>query len=280
MISIIIPFYHGNKYMKNMMTVLEKNSMLLKEKTGESAEVVIVNDSPQEEPAINTDSYSMPVRVTTNEKNQGIHKSRVRGLEQAEGEYIIFLDQDDLISEDCVLSQYQKIGGHDFVVANGFLQKNENGDGRDIYPNERIQSMCLNEKTYYRYDNLIASPGQVMIKKDAIPDEWKNHMILHNGSDDYYLWILLLESGALGVINRDKVYTHVYTGENTGLDTDKLMTSADEVVRQMEHRTSVRNLRAARRRIKYYKNYRPDLAYKIRYIDVGLNRWWYYKRYL
>ena len=45
LISVIIPFYKGNEYMKQLVTILNENYLYLS-KTNNNVEVIFVNDSP------------------------------------------------------------------------------------------------------------------------------------------------------------------------------------------------------------------------------------------
>ncbi len=274
MISVIIPFYHGNAYINGLLAILQKNDELLRAETKQSMEVVIVNDSPDEKVLLEPFETAMQIRVVENEVNIGIHRSRVHGLEEAQGEYIFFLDQDDTIEDRFAVSQYQAIGDCDFVIANGWMRMAD-GETKPIYATEAMQKRCLALKTYYYYSNLIISPGQVLMKKDAVPQAWKTDILKRNGADDCYLWLLLLESGAVGAINTEQLYTHVYTGSNTSLDVKEMMHSNLEVISFMKGKSSKRYLRAMKRRSEYYGNYKSSLGYKLKYLDVGIHRFFY-----
>jgi len=58
------------------------------------------------------------MKVYTNKRNLGIHASRICGLHHSTGEYILFLDQDDVIEPRYFLSQFQAIGDSDAVICN------------------------------------------------------------------------------------------------------------------------------------------------------------------
>ena len=103
-ISVITPFYDGNTYMSRYQQMMLANEARLSEsnRTGGSdfsMEVILVNDSPKIPVALSA-LYRQKEnwKVLTNETNIGIHGSRVRGLSRATGDYVMFLDQDDIIS--------------------------------------------------------------------------------------------------------------------------------------------------------------------------------------
>ena len=117
-ISIITPIYNGNKYLNNYLKMIKQAISKISE-----IEVIWVNDSPNIPIEYDKNlTKDVNVQIIKNKENSGIHKSRVNGLKQAKGKYILFLDQDDEITEDALLSQYNKIQGHDLVIGNGYLK--------------------------------------------------------------------------------------------------------------------------------------------------------------
>jgi glycosyltransferase involved in cell wall biosynthesis len=130
-ISVIIPFYKGNVFLMELKHCLDKAA----EKLGEKIEVIIVNDSPEIEVADDVFRSEMyDYILINNEHNVGIHKSRVIGLERANGLYILFLDQDDKINENFFVDMIAALVEDDsiaFVYANGVFE-DENGTKKII----------------------------------------------------------------------------------------------------------------------------------------------------
>ena len=124
LISIITPFYCGNSYMAGFYQMVEKAAKeFLAQGQERSVEVIIVNDSPWERVELpENESHSFRLIVIDNKKNSGIHQSRVNGLEKAAGEYVLFLDQDDEISGDCLCTQIKAARGADLVLGNGIFE--------------------------------------------------------------------------------------------------------------------------------------------------------------
>ena len=50
-ISVIIPYYQGQRYLPDLLAMMERNSRILQDETGKETEVLLVNDSPWEKPA-------------------------------------------------------------------------------------------------------------------------------------------------------------------------------------------------------------------------------------
>ena len=106
-ISIITAFYRGNRYMEQYVKCIQENQKNMKSQ--DELEVILVNDSPEEEIQLPEWALALPIRVCSQEKNGGIHSARVRGLEECQGEYVMFLDQNDLLEGDAIAKHIARI---------------------------------------------------------------------------------------------------------------------------------------------------------------------------
>ena len=210
-ISVIVPFYKGQQYLDYLLDILDKNNNLIDEKM----EVIFVNDYPEEHLVINN-TYNFDVHVINNEVNVGIHHSRVNGLNQAKGKYILFLDQDDEITATCIKSQLEHIGNADLCIANGIMESDS--ESHLIYKNKRSQDYLKKQIGFIKVRDLIVSPGQCLIKKESIPEFWKHHFLTVNCADDYMLFLLMIDKKCEFAVNYDILYTHKYTGINISND--------------------------------------------------------------
>lgn len=227
MISVIIPFYDGNKYLNKLDEMLSKNVESLNRKC--EVEVVLVNDSPWIEVDIEKlkgEVYKLT--LINNESNLGIHGSRVQGIKNASGEYILMLDQDDRISDSCLLEHYTNIGNADVSVSDGYRYSKEKTF--PIYGSIHQHNKVKNIFYYVYLENRILSPGQCLIKKESIPADWYEVIIRKNGADDMLLWVMMLGRKANFTIQRKKLYTHVFTGENVSADNLKMADSTNEML--------------------------------------------------
>ena len=92
-LSIIIPYYNTKKYTDQLLEVLEPQ--MTKE-----CEIILVDDGSKKEyvPWQNEDMIKV-MRITS---NRGVSRARNVGLKKAKGEYIVFIDSDDLVSDDYI----------------------------------------------------------------------------------------------------------------------------------------------------------------------------------
>lgn len=217
-VSVITPFYEGGDYMDRYVDCMEKNRNHLAE-SGHELEVILVNDSPWK------NLEALPVnkqffKVVINSKNQGIHYSRVAGLKEATGDYIMFLDQDDLLEEDALLKMSRALSkqSSDLIIANAKLEQAD-GSYLSWYRTEAHWNRVWDLETYIKIGIQIISPGQCLIKRKAIPEFWLDTLVRVNGADDYYLWILMLSAGKKACLLKESEYIHKYTGTNLSADT-------------------------------------------------------------
>ena len=228
-ISVIIPYYHGSRYLPAIAEMMEKNASSLRNAGfKETLELILVNDSPEEELVFPEGNYAFSYSVVCMEKNSGIHAARLKGLAESKGTCILFLDQDDLIADDFFARQLKTLGEGAAAISNGFLEGSD-GSKKKIFRNS-YELERVNDKRIYLYShNVIKSPGQVLIRKDHIPAEWAAGIISRNGSDDLLLWLLFLNAGDRFQTEPECLYTHVYTGENLSEEKLEMTRSSLEV---------------------------------------------------
>ena len=228
-VSVIVPLYNGKKYIKHIIWMIEQNCEKLKSGGNEKQiEIIFVNDNPKEVITEKDIYKSKKVNNTvllTNEHNCGIHKTRINGLQCAKGEYILFLDQDDEITNSYFFTQFQHIWDADAVLCNGIYRNNKR-----IYKDELHQREAITKDKYLSQETVIISPGQVLMRKDKIPQEWKMISLRKNGSDDVFMWVLMLVEQKTFMINPECEYYHNEDGSNTSLNFVAMKESVEELL--------------------------------------------------
>ena len=225
-ISVITPIYKGTQYIEGLLSMVQKNSELFEDN---KIELVLVNDYPTE-PINISDKFNFKVTVVENPRNLGIQAARINGLKNSTGNYVMFLDQDDRISDTALFSQYSKIGDASAIISNGFY---EDDFGKEIrlFKNSKQQNLVNDFNYYFYFGNLIASPGLVLVKKSSIPTAWMNNIMKINGADDWLLWAQFLKNGEKFVINDEFLYIHVNSGNNTSDNNEQMLLSSEEALK-------------------------------------------------
>lgn len=246
-ISVIVPLYHGKKYINAIIEMMEKNLSTTQLKY--KLELILVNDFPEEKICLSDYVHTerLSLVLVCNQQNQGIHYSRVAGLYKASGRYIMFFDQDDRIADNYFESQLRSMRGQDVIVSNGVAQYASYA--KLLYRYWFMQWTVKHIWFYAKFDCRIISPGQCLIKKDSIPDIWKDSILVNNGADDYFLWLLMLSGKSKFGINRDRIYTHIYTAENASLDYRKMSRSVNELLEKGDKYILVKYAKIIKERI-------------------------------
>ncbi len=180
-ISIIMPTYNSEKF-------ISASIFSVKNQTYSNWELIIIDDcsSDNTEQAIKEFSSSdHRIKYIKLDKNSGAAVARNRGVEIASGEYLAFLDSDDVWLPSKLEKQLK------FMMGNGYLFTSTNYE----YVDEQGQSLGRVTKSYPKLDYhglLKHGPGNSTIMyhvketgKLFVPDIRKRN--------DYLMWIGLIK---------------------------------------------------------------------------------------
>lgn len=104
LVSVIIPAYNSERWiMETIESVLAQTHLDL--------EVIVVDDGSIDDTAGIVGGVQDPRVRLIMQANAGACAARNRGLEEAQGKYVQFLDADDLLSEDKIARQVQLLRG-------------------------------------------------------------------------------------------------------------------------------------------------------------------------
>lgn len=219
-ISIIVPIFHGRKYIDGMIAQIERCVSADLDKY--ALELLFINDDPAE-PIGARMSEQITIRVIETDINRGIHGARVRGLEHCNGDYVLYLDQDDRIAQDYFVSQLAHLGDGDAVVCKLLHE------GRQYYDTRMPFAQVITKEFILSVRNPIISPGQVLIRKKEIPAAWREAGLKNNGADDWLLWLCMLGTGAEFALNPEILFEHVVEGGNESINAAHMIASEQEV---------------------------------------------------
>ena len=163
-LSIIIPAYNVEQFLpKCLDSIFEQNCS--------DFEVIVVNDGSNDGTLALLESYAgkhFNLNVITQD-NAGMSTARNRGLEVAQGEYVMFVDSDDWLCNNALPSLYPCLNGEDVVCFNSkkyvedkdvFVENNrpftcEAMSGWDYFNSQRlipaeIHFVCVWQRAYRR----------------------------------------------------------------------------------------------------------------------------------
>lgn len=181
--SIIICAYNIEKYIQRAI-----NSVL--NQKYEDYELIVVDDCSTDNTLKKIQTYEN-INIIKNEKNMGVGAARNKGMEQARGEYIIYLDGDDAMYDDTVLEKIENLIGNNVydIIFLGFqdvgglgklrisTKENSTKEARiSCDPNFSVSSKCWRkkflqennikfERDIYYEDMLYSIKGTILAKK-------------------------------------------------------------------------------------------------------------------
>ena len=132
--------------------------------------------------------------------------ARLKGLKRCHGEYVLFLDQDDLIRPGYFYSQLMAIGDNDAAICRAVHDNEMWYSGENIFEKVVSKEYMLGMQCGW---NPIASPGQVLLRKESIPDIWMDNILKHRGGDDWLLWLCMLSEECTFSLNQEIGRAHV-----------------------------------------------------------------------
>ncbi len=107
-VSIIIPVYNVEKYLRECLeSVLQQKSI--------DIEVICVEDASKDKSLQilkELEGQDSRVRIVCNSDNRGLSYARNRGLQEATGKYIMFVDSDDMLKENAIAELYNVMLTH------------------------------------------------------------------------------------------------------------------------------------------------------------------------
>lgn len=149
-LSIIIPIYNVEKYLFECMDSLRNLP-------SDEVEVILINDGSTDnsEEIAKEFILNRPNFKLYSYENSGLSVARNRGLEHCVGEYIMFLDSDDILNESGVIKIMEEFSNkYDVIFYNGFSFFDEDDNTKPIKQYDKPAQL---------YDNIYT--GKTAIEK-------------------------------------------------------------------------------------------------------------------
>ncbi|MDB4834952.1 glycosyltransferase [Cyclobacteriaceae bacterium] len=203
LVSIVMPLYNAEKFLK-------KTVQSVINQTYKNWELIIVNDcSPDNSLNIAQGIDDDRVKVYSLEENSGSGIARNLGIFKAEGDYITFLDADD-IWDDKKLElhiAFMKEKNADFSHCNyGYIDENDKPIKEEFHVSEEVTYKQLLKRT-----EISCLTGMYYAKRIG-----KFYMSEHRRKQDYALWLSILKSGYKSYgLNECLAYYRQHSGSAT-----------------------------------------------------------------
>lgn len=167
-LSIIIPLYNLEDYIGRCVLSIITQSI-----DTASYELIVVNDgsTDKSESIVNGLQRNYPFIKLIDKENRGLSSARNRGLDIASGEYILFIDADDWISENTLPELLKAINTHsEDIILFGTTEVYPNGKTKAIsfHLPESNKSFLVEEYIYHH--TILSAAWQGLFKRSLFTD--------------------------------------------------------------------------------------------------------------
>lgn len=216
LISIVVPVYNAEKLLKETLGCLQKQ-------TYQNIEIILVDDGSSDNSAVICKEFSLfDSRFHyVYQENAGAGAARNHGLKTARGEFIIFLDSDDLF-EDCLIEKLHsalEFTGSDVAVCreNGFVGTYSPESSLDIEVGHNMPAGTYRPSDLGRafFQSVTASPWDKMFRKSFIDEHGLEFQNLRFSNDAYFILSALFLANSITWI--EDVLVHYRMGQGSSL---------------------------------------------------------------
>ena len=162
LVSVIVPIYNVEKYLRRCIDSIINQ-------TYRNIEVILIDDGSLDNcPKICDDYKKLDNRIKAiHKKNGGLSSARNNGIELSTGDYLLFVDSDDYLTNNAIETMLKKIGDSDLLIFGHKKLKFENIQNMNNYEG------CFYSANYSDFDKLSSTYASIvawnkLIKKAAI----------------------------------------------------------------------------------------------------------------
>lgn len=202
LVSIIVPVYNVEKYLKQCIDSIINQTYI-------NTEIILIDDGSTDNSGKICDDYAKKdnrIKVI-HKKNEGISATRNRGIDEAYGEYISFVDSDDYIDKDMISILCEDIENNnaDIAVCDYYVQedtkqikkikKDDIHNVKTLLPSEALKKCFQKEFEFYLWNK--------MFKKTLF-----NGIKFPNGknSEERYTLPKLIDNSKKIIFDSEKLY--------------------------------------------------------------------------
>lgn len=227
-VSVIIPSYNSGRF-------LNKAIESLVNQTYKNLEVIIVNDGSTdntEEIAKKWQKRDERIKYIKHQKNKGLSAARNTGIKNSQGEYIAFLDADDIWLPQKIEIQLKKLNelNADLIFSNWYIWDPKNDTKIKAFDSNPIESgkdvlRFLIKKNFGNPSTAVLK--KLILEKVGLFDEGLK------SSEDYDLWLRFLLNGMkITFCDEPLIYSRKHSGQMT-LNTYIMRTSRLKVFKKI-----------------------------------------------
>lgn len=229
MISIIIPIYNVKDYVKDCI-----DSIL--NQTYKDYEVILVDDCGRDDSVAIAENMlkegQVNYMVLHHDHNRGLSAARNTGFAKAKGEYVLFVDSDDSISNDCLEKLVTIAGKTEADVTVGDINVIGNDENIPLLSDKLPEMYSSSDEilTSYMNGDWYMMAWNKLLRREFIE---KNHILFVDGlvhEDNPWSFEVACKAERMAFV-KDKTYN--YLVRENSLQTDKNFTKHYNAYKQI-----------------------------------------------
>jgi len=140
LISVIVPVYNAENTIEQCVNSIIKQTYL-------NLEIILVNDGSKDKSIEICQKLQKEDNriIVIDKENEGVSKTRNKGIDIAQGEYITFVDSDDYIENNMIEILYNNIQNYDLCTCNYYAIKNNKKTIKSNIESYTIEEGQVNE---------------------------------------------------------------------------------------------------------------------------------------
>lgn len=158
MISVIVPVYNAQEHLSDCL-----DSLLHQTLESDFYEIILLNDGSKDMSTEICERYTKQYSniVFVNKENEGVSKTRNLGIQKAKGDFVAFVDNDDLVESDYLEKLYTAISQSNAdAVFSGYI--------RMTYSGKVLFKESLSQTDWAKY--IVMAPWAKLYRRQVLLD--------------------------------------------------------------------------------------------------------------
>ena len=263
-VTIGIPVYESVDVIKRSLEsalaqTYSSIEFLIVDDCGSDGSMAIVQQFQAEHPRGND------IHVIHHTQNMGVSTARNRIIDDAQGDYLSFMDSDDVIAENAIELMMQNVRQYDAEIVFGSYEKIETTGQRTVYQYPHLQLLHEDELAtfaYRKYAGIQASACNYLVKT-SILKEHHHRFIDTNYWEDLVFTFDLVTLIKRAILLPDITYTYLCRETSLSHYQHRDQISKDEIMKNVH---SIEHLKKTSSLL-YNKVYFPNRCFNILMTD-------------
>ncbi|MGL4450818.1 MAG: glycosyltransferase family 2 protein [Sarcina sp.] len=269
-ISVITPYYKG---VNTVFDTIDSVLASIKKCSNLELEYLLIIDSMEDKEMIVEkikSKYGNIVQIIENKKNIGVAASRNKAIKFAKFDYVLFLDQDDILDVNYFNAINNAINeDSDLIVCNAYVVNVKNNKKVKMY--NKIPDLSFEG---FLKGNKILSPGQVLYSSriTQVENLYTGCSEEFKGADDWasYLNIFIKFKDVKVKYVKEPVFYYNLHENNYSRNWQELNMSAVKTAEYFCDKVSVSEKNILKKQIEFllFENEFKDSSYKFKFCDI------------